>query len=141
MSRRSSVGRLLALSPAERRLLLLAVTLLPCFAVGLRLRGLRGVEGWFRGVKAPPGATPAQATRMVAAAASSAPWMCGCLAAALTLQRILDAQGILSEVRLGVRRRAGGLEAHAWLERDGAAILDMADGREPFAPLLPARRP
>lgn len=138
MSLRSSLARLRALPPAERRLLLLAAVLLPSYAVGVRLRGMRGVENWFRGVKASP-AQPQHAARMVAAVARRMPGRSACLPAALTLQRILRSSGVESEVRLGVRRRGGRLEAHAWLEREGQVLLDTADARGSFAPLARGR--
>lgn len=138
MSRPSSLARLRALAPAERRFLLLAAALLPSYALGVRLRGMRGVENWFRGVKAPRG-TAAQAARMVAAVARRMPGGGACLPAALTLQRILRSSGVESDVRLGVRRRAGRLEAHAWLERDGQVLLDTSEARGSFAALVRGR--
>ena len=142
MSLPSSLARARALSPVERRLLLLAALMLPSYAVGVRVRGLAGVQGWFAGMTVPTGTTPAQAARIVAAAARRLPWKGGCLPAALTLQRILRAQGVESELKLGVRRVAAGVEAHAWLERDGVAILDTrGPGGGAFVPLAPARRP
>ena len=141
VSRPSSLARLRALAPAERRLLLLAAILLPAYTVGVRLRGLQGVRGWFRVLRAPAGATPAQAARMVAAAARRIPWNGACLPASLTLQRLLRAQGVESELKLGVRRVGGRIEAHAWVEREGVALLDTrARGGAPFAALGPARR-
>ena len=142
VSRRSSLARLRALAPAERRLLLLALLLMPSYALGVRLRGLSGVRAWFPGITVPVDGTPAQSVRMVAAVARRVPWSGACLPGALTLQRILRAQGIESELRLGVRRVGGRIEAHAWIERDGVALLDTrAPDGAPFAPLVPARRP
>jgi hypothetical protein len=78
---------------------------------------------------------------MVAAVARRMPGSGACLPAALALQRILRSSGIDSDVRLGVRRRVGGLEAHAWVERGGQVLFDSADGPEPFAALTRARQP
>lgn len=88
MSPRRSLACLGALRPAERRLLVRALLLLPAYAAGIRLGGLRRTHRWFARLPAIEGATPAQAARMVAAAARRAPWKGGCLPAALTLQRM-----------------------------------------------------
>lgn len=140
MSGIPSLAPLRAFTRAERRLLLLAAILMPCYSAGVRLCGLRGVHGWFRGVKVPAGATPAQAARIVGALARRVPWKGACLPAALTLQRLLHAQGVGSELRLGVRRHAGRIEAHAWLEREGAVLLDTRGAGEAFAALDRAGR-
>ena len=132
MSPRHSLARLRALLPAERRLLARALLLLPAYAAGVRVAGLRRSRRWFARLDAIEGATPAQAIRMVTLAARRAPWRPGCLPAALTLQRILAAQGVDSELRLGVRKVAGRLEAHAWLERSGECLIDTRAGDERF---------
>ena len=47
-----------------------------------------------------------------------------CLVTALTAQALLAQEGAASEVVVGVRRREDRmLEAHAWLERDGAVLI------------------
>jgi hypothetical protein len=135
VSPRRSLARLRALPPAERRLLARALLLLPAYAIGVRLRGLRRARGWFRQLPAIEGATPAQVARMAAAAARRAPWKGGCLPAALTLQRMLAAQGLRSELRLGVRRVGARIEAHAWLEQGGEPLLDTRADDEDFEPL------
>lgn len=42
------------------------------------------------------------------------------------------AQGVHSELRLGVRRSGDGLEAHAWLERHGRVLVDTREDGAPF---------
>jgi hypothetical protein len=132
VSPRHSLARLRALRPAERRLLARALLLLPAYAAGVRIGGLRRARTWFAGLDAIEGATPAQAARMVTLAARRMPWRAGCLPAALTLQRILAAQGVDSELRLGVRKVSGRLEAHAWLERAGERLIDTRGQHEHF---------
>ena len=121
-----------ALPPAERRLLARALLLLAAYAAGVRIGGLRRARNWFARLGAIEGATPAQAVRMVTLAVRRVPWRAGCLPAALTLQRILAAQGVDSELRLGVRKVAGRLEAHAWLERAGEPLIDTRAEHERF---------
>ncbi|HEX5130313.1 MAG TPA: lasso peptide biosynthesis B2 protein [Usitatibacter sp.] len=138
MSFRRDFARLRALSPAERRLLRRALALLPACALGVKLVGLRRTREWFGAMRPIPQATAQQVVRMAAAAARRAPWKDGCLPAALALERMLAAQGIGSELRLGVRKVGGRFEAHAWLERDGQRIIDTAESAS-FAALEPAR--
>jgi hypothetical protein len=40
----------------------------------------------------------------------------------LTLWWLLRREGIVSSVRIGARKASGKFEAHAWVERDGAAL-------------------
>ena len=139
MSIRRNFARLRTLSPPERRLLARALWLLPAYAAGVRALGLRRARGWFAHLPAIEGATQGQAVRMVAAVARRAPWAGGCLPAALTLQRLLAAQGIGSRLRIGVRKGEGGLEAHAWVEREGVTLFDPGGADQGFAALEGAR--
>lgn len=50
-----------------------------------------------------------------------------CLPRALTLRSMLGRRGIRSEVRLGARKTAIGLHAHAWVEVLGIAIGENDD--------------
>ena len=51
-----------------------------------------------------------------------------CLVRALALQQMLEARGIHgSRIRLGVRRKNGGLAAHAWVEHGDAILGDSED--------------
>lgn len=47
-----------------------------------------------------------------------------CLRRALTLQWLLARRGLATEMRLGVARGETGIEAHAWLEFEGAVVGD-----------------
>ena len=60
----------------------------------------------------------------------------GCLRQALTLKRLLVAQGIPTELRFGVRKEADQLLAHAWLEFEGQSIELLYNGKEHFVPLI-----
>jgi hypothetical protein len=135
------LGRLRTLAPAERRLLVRAVFLYVAFASGVRFAGLRRALEWFARLGPIPHATQAQASRVVSALVRRSSWRGTCLAVALTLRRLLAAQGIESEVRLGVRRLGGRVEAHAWLERDGMVLFDPGGPSETFEALEPVRSP
>jgi transglutaminase superfamily protein len=63
-----------------------------------------------------------------------------CLVRALALQRILERRGITgSVVRIGVRRNADQLLAHAWVEHDGVILGDSASMVANFTVLAEAR--
>jgi hypothetical protein len=72
---------------------------------------------------------------MVALAVRRGPFRAKCLPAALTLQTLLARAGIASELRLGVRKRGTRLEAHAWIEHRGVALMEEgANVHAGFAP-------
>ncbi len=53
------------------------------------------------------------------------PWQRTCLKRALVLYYLLRRAGHAAELHIGVRRgQRQPLEAHAWLERDGAPVLE-----------------
>jgi len=56
-----------------------------------------------------------------------APFDSRCLVKALVLTRMLSRRGIGSSFVIGVRPRSD-FAAHAWLERDGVALLPTTDG-------------
>ena len=59
-----------------------------------------------------------------------------CLVRALTAMSVLNLTGVRAKLQLGVRKtHAGCLEAHAWVETDGAVIVG-ADALERYAPLI-----
>jgi hypothetical protein len=49
-----------------------------------------------------------------------------CLARSLTLWALLRRRGIETELRVGYRKRDGGIEGHAWLEYEGVSINEDA---------------
>jgi aryl-alcohol dehydrogenase-like predicted oxidoreductase len=55
-----------------------------------------------------------------------------CLPQALALRWLLAREGMPAMVVIGVRKDAGALEAHAWVELDGLALGEPADVRERF---------
>ncbi len=68
--------------------------------------------------------TEEQLIRAVVSAGKHCPVGSTCLATALAGQALLHRHGYDSQLRLGVRRAAGGaFAAHAWLEREGKVIV------------------
>ena len=74
--------------------------------------------------------------RLVEIAARYSPVGATCLTEALALAWLLGRGGIATNVRIGVARRAGRVEAHAWLEREGRPIYGLSNERS-YAPLAP----
>lgn len=132
------------LSWAERGWLMQGWLLLHGVALALRWAGFQRVYGLLE--RWPSGSdralddeewilTRTHATvRLVRGAAAWSLHHPTCLHRSLTLWWLLRQQGIASELRIGVRMEQGRFEAHAWVERQGAALNDRADIGQDFAP-------
>ena len=136
-SARAKGRTFLRLPAAERRLFVAALLLLPAVALALRLLGLRRCQALLArlspGRPAPAAGPPAEgAARLVSAAARHAPCRANCLQRALVLWWALRRLGRPGELRIGVRKRGGRLEAHAWVEQ-GGRTFDTPDG-QPYVP-------
>lgn len=128
------LARFLALPAAERTVLLQALLWLPATAAALRWRGLRPPGVAPAAGRAAPAVAPARITDLVAVAARHGLVRGNCLSRSLTLRRLLRRAGIEAQLRIGVRRGPGGLEAHAWLELEGRPLNDSADVALRYAP-------
>jgi hypothetical protein len=60
-----------------------------------------------------------------------------CLRRSLALQRLLARCGLAVDLRLGVRKQDGALQAHAWLEWGGQPVGEADLVLETYAPLQP----
>lgn len=58
-----------------------------------------------------------------------------CLARALTVRHLLARRGVVARLRLGVRRSAGSLDAHAWVELEGRPLGEPPEVTGRFAAL------
>jgi hypothetical protein len=56
-----------------------------------------------------------------------------CLVKSLTLWWLLGRQGITSQLRVGIRKEGGNLEAHAWVEREGIALNEPEERHHHYA--------
>lgn len=124
------------MNAAERRVLLRATALIPWLALRLRLTGLKGVQaamGRMASRDPRDGLTPADLARLVSAASRHGVYRRECLPTALALQWLLARRGIDSRLHLGVRRREGLMEAHAWIEHAGEPLIDGPSVRDRFA--------
>lgn len=131
--------RFFALPPAERRRWRTAWWRLLVSDLGLRLRPERTLE---RALAEPAGGPPVAAVdadaiaRAVASAANHHLWPMRCLPRSIALRRMLAGHGVAARVRIGVRREAGVLAAHAWVEVAGRAIGEPEPVEERFVAML-----
>jgi hypothetical protein len=129
---RSDLAKWRALPATERRELAAAFALLVAHQLCLMGFGLRRAQRWLCPAPRTAAGTPERSIKLTEIAARRLPFRPDCLCIALTLQHILVAQGIDSELRLGVRRSGDRLEAHAWLERQGRVLVDTREDGAPF---------
>ena len=141
-----------ALAPGDRRLVREALLWFLAIRVALRIVPFGRIAGWAerrhrgregRARPAAPGETPARIGWATAAVARRVAPPRSCLAQALTAQVMLGARGRAATIRFGAKREgAAPLDAHAWLECDGAVLVgdetrgDFVElrGREPAKP-------
>jgi hypothetical protein len=136
---RADWARWRRLSGLQRQVVRRACLGLLLTAIGLRLLGLRR---WQETLRRWPWSPPLAANdchdlaRLVRAAARRLHGEHSCLPQALVLWWLLRGGGFAADLRIGVRKRAGQLEAHAWVEQQGKALDDRDDvptGFTPFA--------
>jgi hypothetical protein len=77
----------------------------------------------------------ARVVKMVGVAARNHVRPMTCLRQSLALQRLLWERGVEAELKFGVRKMEGELQAHAWLEWEGEPVGDMALTAGEFAVL------
>jgi hypothetical protein len=137
-----SLRRFSALERPAQTLFLRALVMLPVVGLSLKFRGFEATGSTLR--KALSHATPqkdsaslnkqiALTAHMVNAADRHGLVHPSCLAKSLTLWWLLGRQGIPSELRVGVRKEGGNLEAHAWVEREGIALNEPEERHHHYA--------
>jgi hypothetical protein len=116
--------------PAQS-LFLRAIVLLPVVSLSLRWRGLHATQAALQRFlsNAKPkqdcskaGERATLTAHMLYAADRHGLIHPSCLAKSLTLWWLLERQGIRSDLRIGIRKENEKFEAHAWVERGGAAL-------------------
>ena len=134
--------RFSALQRESRGIFLRASVLLPVISLSLRLRGFRKTQTFLQKFLLTPEnsadlSSPHRAdvaARMVRAAVRHAGFgHPTCLEESLALWWLLGRRGIASELRIGVRKHNERFEAHAWVERDGAALNEPEALHEHYA--------
>ena len=139
----TKLTKFLDLSGAERWLFIRALVLLPSIDLGLRLVGLRRIQAVLarggsdssRILLSDDGASSMarNITRIVSAAARHGLYRTNCLPSSLALRWFLQCNGIECDLRVGVRKLNGKLEAHAWIEHQGLPLNDNHGVHERFA--------
>lgn len=126
-----------ALSPLQRRTLVLAWWLLPLVWLALWSMGLPRLQAWLMGSAASAKDTHLPMAKAlgesVNMAARCTPFPATCLTRSLLLGWLLGRRGLASELRIGVQLGAGGLKAHAWVECEGVPVNDRPDVAADFA--------
>lgn len=134
--------RFSALERGSRGVFLRAAMLLPLLSLSLRLRGFRKTQGFLQKFlstrygtadASAPDRAGATARMVRAAVRHSGLGHPTCLEESLALWWLLGRQGIASELRIGVRKQDEKFEAHAWVERDGAALNEPEALHEHYA--------
>lgn len=140
---RKKISKFLALRWAERWLFVRAIFLLPLTAAALRLLGFRRVSAVLARLSPAVGAAAqpdeaesvsrARATaRMVGLAARHGFFNATCLPRAMILWWSLRRQGIASDLRIGIRKEVGEVQAHAWVEYGGVPLDDEQNIRRHY---------
>ena len=131
-----------ALERPAQELFLRAVVLLPLVTLSLRWRGFGRTQASLKLIlsNAHPEHEPGLVSRdaavtahMVNAADRHGLIHSSCLAKSLTLWWLLSRQGISSHLRIGIRKEEEKFEAHAWVERDGAALNEPDEHHHHYA--------
>lgn len=139
-----AISKVLALPWAERGLLVQAMVTLPLLTLALRFIGPRRCYLGL-GRLAPLACGGAPNGTGACHRASRTGWLVriaalrglvrgNCLAQSLTIWWLLRRQGIPAELRIGVRKRWGRLEAHAWTEHQGRVLNDDVDIAGRYSP-------
>jgi hypothetical protein len=141
--KRSLVRRLLGLSARDLRLLTEAWLLLAVNALRLRFRPTSTLAAALIPAETVTersrDETATELTLALGRAAAHHIVAMTCLPRALALRAMLAARGVASVLRIGVRRRDGAIEAHAWIEVDGAAVGEPESIERRFLPLVTPR--
>ena len=130
-----------------RRIFLRAAVLLPVISVSLKMRGFGATQEFLlRSFPIAPQTSQQDSihvvddrkrteltSRMVNAAIRHVWRASTCLEKSLVLWWLLGRQGIASQLRIGARKFEGKFEAHAWLERDGAALTEPQQEHRHYA--------
>jgi hypothetical protein len=134
--------RFRALEPPAQEVFLRATVLLPLVALSLRWRGFRSTQASLQLFlsDAPQehdlvlvNKDAAMTVSMVNAADRHGLVHPSCLAKSLTLWWLLGRQGIPSRLCIGIRKEKEKFEAHAWVERDGAALNEPDEHHHHYA--------
>jgi len=137
---RTLLGEVRAQSGARRRLLCGALILLASSKALLALVGLDRSVRWVGSLaRACPPYRPVEAVEQIPwavdAVAARLPGEFDCLDRAVAGNALLGASGYRGRIRLGVDKRDGAFEAHAWVEWDDEVLIGDLDDLDRFRSL------
>ena len=124
----SRLNTLLSMSAQDRHLLARAFVLNAWARLALEVMAIDRLRAW----ASCRGGGKADLARIVwasRAAARRTPFAT-CQSSALALQRLMAANGLESDLHIGVAHDAGALVAHAWIERDGVVLIGEDEQRQ-----------
>jgi hypothetical protein len=135
--------------PSERRLLAHAFFRLTSVQLRLRTRGFRSLAGE-RGPSVGRSGYPVRTddfrrarryAGLLETVSRHHPLPAHCLQRSLALHEWLRAEGLPSDLRIGVRKEGEALKAHAWVELSGRPVNDRSAAVAAFRPLVPSPTP
>jgi hypothetical protein len=133
--------RFSALERSAQNLFLRAIVLLSLVSLSLRWRGFRAtreslerfpLKANLEQESATASRRAAQTAHLVNLADQHGLVHPSCLAKSLTLWWLLRREGIPTALRIGIRKENQKFEAHAWVERDGAALNEPEEHHRHF---------
>jgi hypothetical protein len=118
------------LEPSAQGIFLRAAVLLPLISLSLRMRGFGATQGTLQKFLPDskmetsdlPGPRAELTARMVRAAVRYGAGHPTCLEESLALWWLLGRRGIVSQLRIGVKKDSPKFQAHAWVELDGEPL-------------------
>ena len=140
----SPFRRFRRLSSDERQLLVSAVALVTAVRIGVLMCGFRRLRralAWLGRRRATVPLPPERIEWAVRAAARRVPGGSTCLVQALAAETLLVRHGHVAEFRIGIARAGEGVEAHAWLERNGHPVFGNPGPAHVVLPPLPPLDP
>jgi len=129
-----TLARFLALSGADRRLLLRALAALLIVRVALSLVSVERLRLWAARTQTPGAPQPIERVAWAVSAVSRRLPGATCLVSALALQRLLSREGHPSALHIGVARHGQAFAAHAWVEVEGRTLIGEVE--DEYARLL-----
>lgn len=137
-----TVGGFRRLDPPDRRTAIDTAAALAATRIGLRFAGLRrsrSVLLWLTPRKTWTASEEAKIAvaqkiaRIQDSVSRHLIWRASCLEQSLVLWWQLRRRGIAAEMRIGARKQAGRLEAHAWIELGNVVLDDFGEAHVHFA--------
>jgi hypothetical protein len=133
------------LSPTDWLFLIQSWLWLLILDIGLRTRPFPDLQTFAARLGKRPVPSPEQTESMIRALKAAVDlarynhlYPMTCLRRALALQKLLSEHGIAAELKIGVRKEAGQLSAHAWLEYQGKPLGEPERITEQYAALRKA---